>query len=50
MIRQGGGWQSLAVFLLCLLLLAVVLLGHLALRHLESQDPKSAAALARARS
>jgi hypothetical protein len=47
-IRQGGGWQSLAVFLLCLLLLAVVLLGHLALRHLESQDQKSAAALARA--
>ena len=34
-IRQGGGWQSLAVFLLCLLLLAVVLLGHQALADLN---------------
>ena len=47
-IRHGGGWQSLAVFLLCLLLLAVVLLGHQALRHLESQNQESAAAMARA--
>jgi soluble lytic murein transglycosylase len=47
-IRQGSGWQSLAVFLLCLLLLAVVLLGHLALGRLESQDQASAAAMARA--
>jgi soluble lytic murein transglycosylase-like protein len=47
-IRQGSGWQSLAVFLLCLLLLAVVLLGHLALNRLEMQDQDSAAAMARA--
>ncbi len=47
-IRQGSGWQSLAVFLLCLLLLAVVLLGHHALRRLESQNQQSAAAMARA--
>lgn len=47
-IRQGGGWQSLAVFLLCLLLLAVVLLGHQALSRLETRDQESAAAMARA--
>jgi hypothetical protein len=47
-IRQGGGWQSLAVFLLCLLLLAVVLLGHQALRSLETRNQESAAAMARA--
>jgi soluble lytic murein transglycosylase-like protein len=47
-IRQGSGWQSLAVFLLCLLLLTVVLLGHLTLIRLESQDQASAAAMARA--
>jgi len=47
-IRQGGGWQSLAVFLLCLLLLAVVLLGHHALRRLEARNQESAAAMARA--
>ena len=27
-IRQGSGWQSLAFLCLCLLLMAVVLLGH----------------------
>jgi len=47
-IRQGSGWQSLAVFLLCLLLLAVVLLGHQALRRIETRDLESAAAMARA--
>ena len=47
-IRQGSGWQSLAVFLLCLLLLAVVLLGHQALRRLEARDLESVAAMARA--
>jgi hypothetical protein len=47
-IRQGGGWQSLTVFLLCLLLLAVVLLGHQALGRLEARDQASAAAMARA--
>jgi hypothetical protein len=46
-IRQGGGWQSLAVFLLCLLVLAVVVLGHQALRQLESQNQRSAAAMAK---
>jgi hypothetical protein len=46
-IRQGGGWQSLAVFLLCLLVLAVVVLGHQVLRQLESRDQQSAAAMAR---
>ena len=47
-IRQGGGWQSLAVFFLCLLLLAVVLLGHRALERLEYQNKESAAAMAAA--
>jgi soluble lytic murein transglycosylase-like protein len=47
-IRQGSGWQSLAVFLLCLLLLAVVLLGHHSLGQLELQNKESASALARA--
>jgi soluble lytic murein transglycosylase-like protein len=47
-IRQGSGWQSLAVFLLCLLLLAVVLLGHYALRLQEARNQDSAAAMARA--
>ena len=46
-VRQGGGWQSLSVFLLCLLLLAVVLLGHQALRRLDSQNQQSTAAMAR---
>jgi len=46
-IRQGGGWQSLAVFLLCLLLLAVVLLGHYALRQIDAQNQLSVAAMAR---
>ena len=45
-IRQGGGWQSLAVFLLCLLLLAVVLLGHKALSRLDAQNQQSTAAMA----
>ena len=45
-IRQGGGWQSLAVFLLCLLLLAVVLLGHMALGRLDAQNQESVSAMA----
>jgi len=45
-IRQGGGWQSLAVFMLCLLLLAVVLLGHQALGRLDARNQQSAAAMA----
>ena len=36
-IRQGGGWQSLAVFMRCLLLLAVVLLGPQALGRLDAR-------------
>jgi soluble lytic murein transglycosylase-like protein len=47
-IRHGGGWQSLAVFLLCLLLLAVVLLGHQALNRFELQNQEGMAAMARA--
>jgi len=47
-IRQGNGWQSLAFLFLCLLLMAVVLLGHYVLRGLDSQDQHSAAAMARA--
>jgi soluble lytic murein transglycosylase-like protein len=44
--RQGSGWQALSVFLLCLLLLAVVVLGHLALRRLESKNREAAVAMA----
>lgn len=46
-IRQAGGWQSLAVFFLCLLLLAVVLLGHYSLRQIDAQNQLNAAAMAR---
>jgi len=46
-IRQGSGWSSLAIFLLCLLLLAVVLLGHLALRELDARNQQSTSAIAR---
>ena len=34
-IRHGSAWQSLAVLFLCLLLIAVVMLGHQALRSIE---------------
>ena len=44
--RQGSGWQALSVFLLCLLLLAVVVLGHLALSRLESKNREAAVAMA----
>jgi hypothetical protein len=46
-IRHGSGWSSLAVFLLCLLLLAVVLLGHQALRRLDAENQQKASAIAR---
>jgi soluble lytic murein transglycosylase-like protein len=46
-IRQGSGWQSLAFLCLCLLLIAIVLLGHNTLRGLDSQNQASAAAMAR---
>ncbi len=47
-IRQGSGWQSLAFLFLCLLVIAVVLLGHSTLRDLDAQNQQSAAALVRA--
>ena len=47
-IRQGSGWQSLAFLFLCLLLIAVVLLGHYVLRGIDTQHNESAAAMARA--
>ncbi len=46
-IRQGSAWQSLAVLFLCLLLLAVVMLGHQALRVVERQNQETAVAMAR---
>jgi hypothetical protein len=45
-IRQGSVWQSLAFLCLCLLLLAVVILGHQALRALDRQNQESSTALA----
>lgn len=47
-IRQGGGWQSLAFLLLCLLLIVAVLLGQGARRGLDAQDQQLASSLARA--
>ena len=46
-IRQGSAWQSLAVLFLCLLLIAVVMLGHQALRGVERESQETAAAMAR---
>ena len=46
-IRQGSAWQSLAVLFLCLLLIAVVMLGHQALRAVEMQAQQTAVAMAR---
>ena len=46
-IRQGSGWQSLAFLCLCLLLLAVVVLGHQALRAIDRQNQDNAVAMAR---
>ena len=37
-IRQGSAWQSLAFLFLCLLLIAVVLLGQYVLRGLDAKD------------
>jgi Transglycosylase SLT domain len=45
-IRQGSAWQSLAFLCLCLLLLAVVVLGHQALGALDRRDQESAAVMA----
>jgi hypothetical protein len=46
-IRQGSTWQPIALFCLCLLLLAVVLVGQQALGGLERQNQQAAAAMAR---
>jgi hypothetical protein len=47
-IRQGSAWQSLAFLFLCLLLIAVVLLGQYVLRGLDAKDQLTESALARA--
>jgi soluble lytic murein transglycosylase len=47
-IRQGSGWQSLAVLFLCLLLAAAVLLGHWVVRDFDRKNQETAAAMARA--
>jgi len=46
-IRHGSAWQSLAFLCLCLLLLAVVLMGHLALRGLDGKNQETSATMAR---
>jgi hypothetical protein len=46
-IRQGSGWQSLAVLFLCLLLLSVVLLAHYVLRGLDARNQMTAATMSR---
>jgi hypothetical protein len=46
-IRRGGGLQSLALLCVCLLLMAVVLLGHQALGVLDRQSQDNTVALAR---
>jgi len=46
-IRQGSAWQSLAFLCICLLLLAVVMMGHQALRGIDGQNQEASATLAR---
>lgn len=46
-VRQGNSWHSMAVLCLCLLLLAVVMLGHEALRRLDAQHQEATAAMVR---
>jgi len=46
-IRHGSGWQALAFLCLCLLLLAVVMMGHYALRDIDAQNQQAAAAMTR---
>jgi Transglycosylase SLT domain len=45
-IRQGNTWQSFAVLCLCLSLLAVVMLGHEALRRLDARNQEATATMA----
>jgi soluble lytic murein transglycosylase-like protein len=47
-IRHGSAWQSLAFFLVSLLLAAAILLGHHVVRGLDRTNQETAAALARA--
>ncbi len=46
-VRQGSAWQSLTFLCLCLLLLAVVMLGHEALRRLDAQNLEASVAMTR---
>lgn len=46
-IRQGSAWQSLAFLCLCLLLLAVVLMGHHFVRGLDTQNQQNSLTMAR---
>jgi len=46
-IRQGSAWQPLAFLCLCLLLLAVVLIGHQALRGMDSHNQETSATMAK---
>jgi hypothetical protein len=46
-IRQANAWQSLAFLCVCLLVLAIVLVGHQALRGLDAQAQQTATATAR---
>ena len=46
-IRHGSGWQSLAFLCICLLVLAVVLMGHQALRELDGQNHDATVTMAR---
>jgi transglycosylase-like protein with SLT domain len=46
-IRHGSGWQSLAFLCLCMLLLAVVMMGHFTLRGLDVQNQQASAAMTR---
>jgi soluble lytic murein transglycosylase-like protein len=45
-IRQEGSWPSMAVLCVCLLLMALALLGHYTLRELDARDQAAASALA----
>jgi soluble lytic murein transglycosylase-like protein len=47
-IRHGSGWQSLAFFLLCVLFMAAVLLGHYVVRELDRKSQETSAAVAKA--